>query len=165
MDAPAVPPIKVRPPTNEELALVKKSWMYATPSDTKTPAGPDGMKWISISGRGGGKSYFDVTLAGWHRAHAALRDQIFSSMRTSILVAALASQPKEAIAWTAVEKSPTGWIVWWVHVVGEARGRGVGTALVRVVADLAATEGLTLSPGQMTPRARAWWKRTVEDPR
>lgn len=170
MDAPAVPPLKFRPPTNEELALVRKSWMYATPSDSKTSPDANGEKWIHIGSqltdRGVlKKHHFDITLAGWHRAHAALRGEVLSSMSTIIVVAALASQPKEAVAWTAVEKSPTEWTVWWVHVIGEARGRGIGTALLNTIVDLAAEEGLGVTPGQMTPKARAWWKRVTETPR
>lgn len=164
MDAPATqPPLVFRPPTNEELALVRKSWMYATPSDAKTNPGPDGLKWISVGN--GKKTYLDITLSGWHRAHTALRDQVLSSMGTIIVVAALASLPKEAIGWTAVEKNPTGWIVWWIHVVSEARGRGLGTSMINQIIDMASAEGLGITPGQMTAKARAWWKRVAEVPR
>lgn len=175
-DRPPTPELVFRPPTTPEMVLVRATWLYATPSESKIAEGPDGQRWcgVTVQRLARGKSSphreehrpcLEITAAGWHRAHAALRDQVLSSMQLVLVVAALQSRPTEAIAWAAAEKDRDAWTVWWVHVVGEARGQGVGSALLSTVADLAAAEGCAIVPGQMTAKARPWWKRIAEVPR
>jgi GNAT superfamily N-acetyltransferase len=171
----STPPLVFRPPTNAELHLVKASWLYATPSESKIAPNDRGERWMQVScskqlnEREAMKPCVDLTAAGWHRAHGALRDQILSSMATIVVIAALASKRDEAIGWVAVEKGNEGaevvWTVWWTHVVGEARGQGVGSALLQTVLSLADSDGALVRAGQMSGKAREWWARNMEGPR
>lgn len=158
----AVPPLVYRPPTNEELRLIKASWLH--PVDASRVAMDEyGERWVKVGVPK--KTALQIEPSIWLKAHAALRDKIMSDMRTILVVACLASKPEEAIAWACVEKcydpGAHTWRVWWIHVVGEARGTGIGTALVAQLREKADGDDAVLVAAQMAPRAREWWGRVT----
>ncbi len=170
------PSLIFRPCTNDELRLVKKSWRYAVPSGSDITPDNNGDKWVGIGltkftskarTRTTHKHILDVSAYGWHKAHALLRDRILASNQSTLFVAALSKFPDEAVGWGLMERTSEEGnamaIVWWIHVVGEARGQGIGTEILRKLLAKAATAHLDVRPGQMTARARAWWDRVLEE--